>query len=133
MPTEEVAFDKQNNDEVNFVRRDDQKESIDLNAIFLNHNEEKMPRQHLTSPPKLCSNTSTSKNSSDCFNTQVSLDEDVDSEILQILDDLLNLSEGSESMSRGIKERINESFQNSCTTSESTLTGYPLLRNYFQS
>ena len=128
-----MAFDKQNNDEVNFVRRDDQKESIDLNAIFLNHNEEKMPRQHLTSPPKLCSNTSTSKNSSDCFNTQVSLDEDVDSEILQILDDLLNLSEGSESRSQGIKEQVNESFQNSYTTSESRLIGYFCSGYYLQS
>ena len=128
-----MALDKQNNDEVNFVRRDDQKESIDLNAIFLNHNEEKMPRQHLTSPPKLCSNTSTSKNSSDCFNTQVSLDEDVDSEILQILDDLLNLSEGSESTSQGIKEQVNESFQNSYTTSESRLIGYFCSGYYLQS
>ena len=104
-----MAFDKLSNNEVNFARRDDQKECIDLNVIFVNLTDEKMPSQHLTSPPKLC--TSTSKNFSDCFNTQVRLDEDVDSEILQILDDLLNLSEGSESMSRGIKEQINQSFQ----------------------
>ena len=55
-----------------------------------------MSPQHPTSPPKLCCDTSASKNSSDCFNKQVSLDEDVDGEILQILNDLLNLSEGSE-------------------------------------
>ena len=73
---------------------------------------------------QFCSDTSISKNSSDFFNKQVSLDEDVDGEILQILDDLLNLSEGSESRSQGIKEQVNESFQNSYTTSESRLTGY---------
>ena len=73
LSTEEVAFDTQTNDEVNFVKRDDRKRGIDLNAI------------HPTSSPKLCSDTSTSNNSSDCFNKQVSLDEDVDGETLQIL------------------------------------------------
>ena len=38
--------------------------------------------------PKLCRDTSTSNNSSGCFNKQVRLDEDVDGEILQIQDDL---------------------------------------------
>ena len=107
LSTEEVAFDKQNNDEVNFVKKDDRKKGIDLNAILVNLTEEKMSPQHPTSPPKLCSDTSISNNSSDCFNKQVSLDEDVDGEILQILDDLLNLSEGSESRSQGIKEQVN--------------------------
>ena len=37
---------------------------------------------------------------------------------------MLNLSEGSESRSQGIKEQVNESFQKSYTTSESRLTGY---------
>ena len=55
-------------------------------------------RQHRTS---ICSDTSTSNNSSDCFNKQLSLDEDVDGEILQILDNLLNLSEGSERRKNG--------------------------------
>ena len=80
--------------------------------------------QPYTSPPKLCSDSSTLNNSSDCFNKQVSLDEDVDGEILQILDDLINLFEGSENSSQGIKEQVNESFQNSYNTSESRLTGY---------
>ena len=106
------------------MKRDDQKKGKDLNAILVNLTEEKMSPQYPTSPPKLCSDTSTSENSSDCFNKQVSLDEDADGEILQILDDLLNLSEGSESRSQSIKEHVNESFQNSYTTSESRLTGY---------
>ena len=105
------------------MKRDDRKEGIGLNTILVNLTEEKMSLQCPTSPPKLCSDTSTSKNSSDCFNMQVILDEDVDGEILQILDDFLNLSEGSESRSQGIKEEVNESFQKSYTTSESRLTG----------
>ena len=121
---EEVAFEMQNNDELNFVKRDDRKEGVDLNAILVNLTEEKMSLQYPTFPAKLCSDTSTSENSSECFNKQVSLHEDVDGEILQTLDDLLNLSEGSESRSQGIKEQVNESFQNSYTTSESRLTGY---------
>ena len=74
-----------------FVKRDERKEGIDLNAILVNLTEEKMSPQYPTSPPKLFSDTSTSENSSDCFNKQTSLDEDVDGEILRILDDLLNL------------------------------------------
>ena len=35
LSTEEVAFDTQNNDELNFVKRDDRKEGIDLNAILI--------------------------------------------------------------------------------------------------
>ena len=50
-----------------------------------------MSTQHPTSPPKLCSDTSTAKNSSYCCNKQASLDKNVDGKILQILDDLLNL------------------------------------------
>ena len=120
--TEKVAFDTQNNDEVNFVKKDDIKKGIDLNCILVNL--EKSSPQHPTSPSKLCSDTSTSNNSSDCFNKQASLDKDADGEILHILDGLLNLSEGSENRSQGIKEQVNESFQNSCTTFESRLTGY---------
>ena len=67
------------------MKRDDRKKGIDLNAILVGLTEEKMSPQHPTSPPKLCSDTSTSNNSSDCFNKQVSLDEDVDGETLQIL------------------------------------------------
>ena len=37
---------------------------------------------------------------------------------------MLNLSEGSESRSKSIKEHVNESFQNSYTTSKGRLTGY---------
>ena len=43
--------------------------------------------------------------------------------ILQILDDLLNLFNGSEKTSQGIKEQVNDSFQKSRITSESRLTG----------
>ena len=77
-----------------------------------------------TSSPKICSDTTFSSNSSDCFNNQVSLDGDVNGEILQILDDLLNISEGSKTWSQGIKEQVNESFQNSYNTSDRRLTGY---------
>ena len=79
--------------------------------------------QHPTSPPKLCSDTSPSKNSSDCFEKQVSLGENVDEKILQILDDLVNLFEGSEKTSQGIIEQVNKSFQYIHTTCKSTLTG----------
>ena len=82
-----------------------------------------MSPQHPTSPPNLCSDTFTSKNSSDCFNKQASLDKNNDGKILQILDNLLNLFEGSGKTSQGIKQQVNESFQNSHTTSESRLTG----------
>ena len=67
----------------------------------------KMSTQHPTSPPKLCSETSTAKNSSYCFNKQESLDENGDGKILQILDDLLNLFDGSGKASQGIKEHVN--------------------------
>ena len=90
-----------------------------------------MSPQHQTSPPKLCSDTFTSNNSSDCFNKQVTLDEDVDGEILQILDDLLNLSEKSENRSQSIKKQVNESFQNGCKTSESRLIAYFCLEIMF--
>ena len=81
LSTEEVAFDMQNNNnEVDFVKSDDRKKDIDLNAILVNLTEEKMSFQHPTSPPKLCRDTSTSNNSSGCFNKQVRLDEDVDGE-----------------------------------------------------
>ena len=43
--------------------------------------------------------------------------------ILQILDDLLNLFNGSEKTSQGIEEQVNDFFQKSCITSESRLTG----------
>ena len=82
-----------------------------------------MSTQHPTSPPKICSDTSTSKNLPYCFNKQASLDENVDGKVLQILDDLLNLFDGSGKMSQGIKEQVNKSFQNSYITSESRLTG----------
>ena len=82
-----------------------------------------MSTQHPTSPPKLCSDTSTAKNSSYCFNKQASLDENVDGKILQILDDLLNLFSGSGKTSQGIKEQVNESFQNCRIRSQSRLTG----------
>ena len=73
------------------VKRVDAKEGIDLNAILVNLTEEKVPLQHATSPAKLCSDTSTTKNSWNCFNKQVILDGVVDGEMLQLLDDLLNL------------------------------------------
>ena len=66
-----------------------------------------MSTQHPTSPPKLCSETSTAKNSSYYFNKQASLDENGDGKILQILDDLLNLFNGSGKASQGIKEHVN--------------------------
>ena len=66
LSTEKVAFDTPNNDEVNFVKKDDIKKGIDLNCILANL--EKISPQHPTSSSKLCSDTSTSNNSSDCFN-----------------------------------------------------------------
>ena len=91
--------------------------------LLLISQRKKMSPQHPTSPPNLCSDTSTSKNSSDCFDKQASLDRNNDVKILQILDDLLNIFEGSGKTSQGIKQQVNESFQNSHTTSESRLTG----------
>ena len=79
--------------------------------------------QHPTSLPKICSDTYTAKNFSDCFNKQASLDENVDGKILQILDDLLNLFSGSGKTSQGINEQVNESFQNCRIRSQSRLTG----------
>ena len=55
-------------------------------------------------PTKAWNETFISKNTLDCFNMQASLAEYVDGETLQILDDLLNLSEGSESTSQIIRE-----------------------------
>ena len=92
------------------MKRDKRKEGIDLNATLANLAEEKMSTQHLTSPSKLCSDTSTAKNSSYCCNKQASLDKNVDGKILQILDDLLNLFDGSGKASQGIKEHVNECF-----------------------
>ena len=54
-----------------------------------------MSPQHPTFQ-QFCSDTSTYKNSLDCFEKQASLGENVDVKIVQILDDLLNLFEGSE-------------------------------------
>ena len=82
-----------------------------------------MCTQHLTSTPKLCNDTSTAKNSSYCFNYQASLDGNVDGKILQILEGLLNLFDGSGKRSQGIKDQVNECFQNIHITSESRLTG----------
>ena len=82
-----------------------------------------MSTQLPTSPPKLCRDTSTAKNSSYCCNKQASLDKNVDGKILQILDDLLNLFDGSGKASQGIKEHVNECFQNIHITSERRLTG----------
>ena len=62
LSTEEAAFDTQNNDKVNFVKRENPKEVIDLNAIPANLTEEKMCPQHPTFPCKLCGDTSTPKN-----------------------------------------------------------------------
>ena len=41
---------KRKNNEMNFVKRGDQKDGIDLNAILVNLNEEKMSPKHPTSP-----------------------------------------------------------------------------------
>ena len=83
----------------------------------------KISTQHPTSPPKLCSDISSGKNSSYCFNKQASLDKNGDGKILQTLDDLLNLFDGSGKASSGIKEHVNEYFQNIHIASESRLTG----------
>ena len=91
------------------MKRDNRKESIDLNVILVNLTENQNP----TSPTKPCSYSSTSKNSSDSFDMQASLDEDVDGETLQILDDLLCLFEWSTSMYQETREKVNDTFQNS--------------------
>ena len=105
------------------LKRDNRKEGVDLSATLVNLAEEKRSPLHLTSPPKISSDTSTDKKSLYCFSKQASLDEKVDRKILQILDDLLNLFDGSGKTFQGIKEQVNESFQNSHITSESSLTG----------
>ena len=91
--------------------------------LLLISQKKKMYPQHPTSPLKLCSDTSTSKTSSDCFEKQASLGENIDGKILQILDDLFNIFEGSKKTSQGIMEQVNESFQDIHTTSKSRLTG----------
>ena len=80
------------------LQRDNWKKRIDSNVTLANLAVEKNVSSAPDIPPKICNYTSTAKNSSDCFNKQASLDENVDGKILQILDDLLNLSEGSEKM-----------------------------------
>ena len=90
--------------------------------LLISQRKKKSP-QHPTLPPKLCSDTSTSKNSLDCLDKQASLEENINGKILQILDDLLNLFEGSEKTSQGVMEQVNESFQDIHTTSKSRLTG----------
>ena len=82
-----------------------------------------MPSKYPTSPPKICSDTFTAKNIPYCFNKQARLDQNVDGKKLQILEGLLDLFDGSGKMSQGIKEQVNESFQNSRITSDSRLTG----------
>ena len=91
------------------MKRDNRKESIDLNVILVNLTKNQNP----TSPRKPCSYSSTSKNSSDSIDMQESLDEDVDGEILQILDDLLRLFEWCTSMYQETREKVNDTFQNS--------------------
>ena len=90
------------------MKRDNRKEGIDLNATLAISQRKNMSTQHPTYPPKICSDTSIAKNSSDCFDKHASLDENVDKKILQILDDLLmildDLFDGSEKTSQGIKE-----------------------------
>ena len=90
-----------------FLKRDDWKEGIYLNTTLVNLAEEKMSSQHPTPSPKLCSDTSTSENSSYCFNKQASLDE----KILQILDDLLNLFQGSEIRPKVLRYKLTSLFK----------------------
>ena len=105
------------------LQRDNWKKRIDSNVTLANLAVEKNVSSAPDIPPKICNGTSTAKNSSDCFNKQASLDENVDGKILQLLDDLLNLFDRSGKTSQGIKEQVNESFQNSHIRSESRLTG----------
>ena len=63
-----------------------------------------MSTKYPTSPHKIWSDTFTAKNSPYYYNKQASLDANVDGKILQILDDLLDLFDGSGKMSQGIKE-----------------------------
>ena len=88
--------------------------------LLLISQRKKMSPQHPTFQ-QFCSDTSTYKNSLECFEKQASLGENVDVKIVQILDDLLNLFEGSEKTSQGIMEQ--ESFQYIHTTCKSRLTG----------
>ena len=74
-----------------------EKKGMDLKAILVKLTMKKMSPQHPISPTKFYSDFSASSNSSEFFNKPVNLDEDVHGVTLQILDDLLNLSEEYES------------------------------------
>ena len=92
------------------MKRDGEKEGTDLNAVLVNLAKEKTFSQLPRSTPKLCSDAFISKNSSYCFNKQAILDENADCKTICIWDGLLS-----------IKEEVNDTFQNSYTTSESIL------------
>ena len=74
-----------------------EKKGMDSKAILVKLTMKKMSPQHPISPTKFYSDFSASSNSSEFFNKPVNLDEDVHGVTLQILDDLLNLSEEYES------------------------------------
>ena len=93
-----MAFNMQKiNNEINFLKRDDRKKGMELEAILVKLTMKKMSPQHPISPTKFYSDFSASSNSSEFFNKPVNLDEDVHGVTLQILDDLLDLSEEYES------------------------------------
>ena len=102
------------------------KEGINLTSIFENllRDNSSIPQETL-SPPKICTDTSLSGNTSNVLCTSENLDNQ-DFEFLNILEDLLKSSDDFEKPVERAEGKTNDSIQNktSIITDESRLSGY---------
>ena len=102
------------------------KEGINLTSIFENRlrDNSSIPQETL-SPPKICTDTSLSGNTSNVLCTSENLDNQ-DFEFLNILEDLLKSSDNFEKPVERAEGKTNDSIQNktSIITDESRLSGY---------
>ena len=102
------------------------KEAINLISIFENllRDNSIIPQETL-SPPKICTNTSLSENTSNVLCTSENLDNQ-DFEFVDILEDLLKSFDDIEKPVERAEGNINNSIQNKAfvTTDESRLSGY---------
>ena len=102
------------------------KEGIILTSIFENllRDNSSIPQETL-SPPKICTDTSLSGNTSNVLCTSENLDNQ-DIEFLNILEDLLKPSDNFEKPVERAEGKTNDSIQNktSVTTDKSRLSGY---------
>ena len=102
------------------------KEAINLISIFENLlRDNSMIPQETLSPPKICTNTSLSENTSNVLRTSENLDNQ-DFEFLDILEDLLKSFDDIEKPVERAEGNINDSIRNKAfvTTDESRLSGY---------